>query len=1090
MRKETETEITAFARLILYRYFCENDIDFLISTFAPEIVWLGSGEDQRAEGKEAVSSYFLSDKDATIPCRMWDERYVVRQLGTDYYLCEAESMLEAKQGTEMVLHERQRTTFIFKQEEKKLKTVHIHNSVPFTAIQEKKLFPVEMAKESYHRMKEILVEQERQIELMLSQIPGGLTIVHADNPFTIKWISKGLCETLGYKTVEECIKGIGNCCQGFIFPEDFEAVRKQIKKELDSNNSYSVEYRVLRKNGDILYVMDAGKQSINEQGEKIVTCLITDITEHKTQELKLIQANKEIMHQANFLSQLYDTLPCGIIQFSTDSEHRIIHANRRAWEIYGYDKKEYWQRVRTPFEFALEKERPYYKKIIERLSKFGGEITYEREGVRKDGSHCWISVTMERLINSDGREVIQAAFNDITENKQYQREREQEQLLENRILRAAICTAYPLIMSINLTQDTYDCITRGEFITKFDFSGSYDSLVQKMYHLIHPTNRKDYIRNFVTDRILEKFNHGNQELYTEFQQKGDDGNYHWISSFLIKVENPYGNDKLAIMLFKVLDEQRIEKARQEQLLRDALSVAEAANNAKSDFLSRMSHDIRTPMNAIIGMSTIGQLKLSDTSRVLDCFKKIDSSSRYLLSLINDILDMSKIERGKMVLSNYKFNFIEFINDLTTVIYPQTELKNIDFEVYHQEPLEHFYCGDSLRINQILMNLLSNSVKFTAPGGKVILKIRQEKKINGYAYLEFVVEDSGIGMSEEFLKRIYQPFEQESTDSARNQIGSGLGLSIVYNLVQLMCGRIQVESVYGKGTCFTVTLPLGLIDNDNENELERKSKELLKDMKVLIVDDDSIVGEQASAILENIGAHSQWVDSGIKAIEEVKKAMKNGYLFDLAMIDWKMPDMDGIETTRQIRKLTGPNTLIIIISAYDWSEIESEAIAAGANYFMTKPFFQSAIYDTMLRLNIIDTQSIEKKKYDIQNQRVLLVEDNELNLEIAKSLLEMQGVIVDTAENGKIAVEKYLSVPNKYYLAILMDIRMPVMDGLMATKTIRTSTKQEAKEIPIIAMSANAFEEDKRLALEAGMNNYLIKPLSIEKLFETLQDLVK
>lgn len=1089
MTDHEKREIITFADNILERYFCEGDIDYFISTLSQDIIWLGAGEKQRAEGKEEVSRHFLEGKDDLILCDMWDKRYVVSELGPDYYLCEGESMLEAKPDTGMNMHTRQRITFIFRRTDKGLETMHIHNSVPLSAMGEDELFPVEAAKEAFEKMQEKVIEQNRQIELMMSQLPGGMAVCGMDESFTVKWVSPGLCRILGCGSRNTYDGELRISFRDFIFPEDRESVRHQVEKAFEAGDIYSLEYRILRPDGKVLWVMDIGKK-VTDGIEPSVSCFITDISERKNQEFRLIKANQEVKRQADFLTQLYNTIPSGIIQLSTDPSHKIYYANRRAWEIYGYNGEEFLQNGKDTFDLVLKEENQHFRSVFDNLKCTGDKVAYEREGVGKDGTRYWVSVFMERLINANGIEVIQAVLNDITENKLLSKEREQEQLLENQILRAAIYTAYPLIMKINLSKNTYECLTSGHFIMQHDDHGNYHEMIEKVYPLIYPAYREEYKRTFDKDGILKRFESGSNDIYTEFRQMGEDGRYHWVANHVIFVANPYDEDVFAIMLFRVLDEQRAEKARQEQLLRDTLAAAESANNAKSDFLSRMSHDIRTPMNAIIGMSTIGQLKINDKNRMLDCFRKIDASSRYLLALINDILDMSKIERGKMVLTNSKFEFTEFIKNLTEVIYPQSVMRGIDFEVHHEEPLERFYIGDSLRMNQILMNLLSNAMKFTHSGGNIILGIREVRRSNSIANLEFTISDTGVGMTEDFMKKLYQPFEQESSDIARNQTGSGLGLSIVHNLVQLMRGTIQVKSDVGKGTSFRVEIPLGLAEDDAKEENDRKSKELLRGLSVLIVDDDSIVGEQASMILSNIGAKSIWVDSGQRAIEEVETALTNECLFDLALIDWKMPDMDGVETTRRIRELTGPNTMIIIISAYDWSMIEAEAKAAGADYFIAKPLFKATLYDTLIQLQITHNEPEVKKGYHLNGQRVLLVEDNVLNMEIAKSLLEMHQMEVDTAEDGAEALEKFQSMPENYYLAILMDIRMPVMNGLDAARSIRGLLRKDAGAIPIIAMSANAFDEDKNQAFEAGMNGYLVKPVDVDKLFQTLEKYIR
>ena len=372
----------------------------------------------------------------------------------------------------------------------------------------------------------------------------------------------------------------------------------------------------------------------------------------------------------------------------------------------------------------------------------------------------------------------------------------------------------------------------------------------------------------------------------------------------------------------------------------------------------------------------------------------------------------------------------------------------------------------------------------------MITIEEDRRTNGFAYLKFIVRDTGIGMSRDFMQKIYQPFEQESRDFARNNVGSGLGLSIVYNLTQLMGGSISVESEKGAGTTFRLELPFELTEDDEYAEADRKTRELLKGIQILVVDDDPMIGEQTALILEDIGAVSKWVDSGKKAVEEVSRSLTDGKVYDIAMIDWMMPGMDGIETTREIRKLVGPDTMIIIISAYDWSSIEGEARAAGVSCFISKPLFESTICDTFLNLQVTPHEKKrEEQKFHLEGKKVLLVEDNELNLDIAKSLLELKDIEVDTAVNGVLAVEAFRCSAPGDYMAILMDIRMPVMDGLEASRVIRQAERPDALTIPIIAMTANAFDDDRSKALEAGINSYLVKPIDINQLYQELESLL-
>lgn len=857
MYEEMQQRVEAYASLILRRYFCESDVEFLISTFDDDIVWLGAGPQQKAEGKEAVAACFREGKEDLAPCHMYGEQYVTRALTEEYFFCEGESWIQPREETGLYFKTHQRITFIFRldRDKNELITVHIHNSVDFSDIQQGELFPVQAGKEAYRKLEETLANKDRQIELMLSQLPGGMLICREDEQYSVKWISDALCHLLGYIGPEEFDEFTGGCCRGFILSEDYTAMRQQAEASLEERGTYNVEYRVAKKDGSQFWVSDMGKKVTDEEGEEVIYCFIGDISEKKERELQAQLAGREAARQARFLTQLYNSIPCGILQFEPEPPHHIVNFNRRVWEFYGYHSEEdYMKELYNPLLMALEHDRDKIESKIRSLRVGSGIITYTRESRKNDGSPMWVSVIMERLINADGLDVVQAIFTDITQMHLLQEAQEQEQRIENQSLRAATCTAYPLIMSINLTKNTYNCFIE-EQICPYERSGIYDELLRISTPDVYPSYREDFEKFTSRESIIKRFAAGERELYMELQEKGYDGDYHWISIQVICVDNPVGTDVLAIELVKVLDSQRAEQARQEQLLRDALAGAKAANSAKSDFLSRMSHDIRTPMNAIIGMSTIGQMKIEDTPRVQDCFRKIDASSRYLLSLINDILDMSKIETGKMEINSRKFNFAELYEEISSIIYPQAVESMIGFEARQIEPMEHYYVGDALRIKQILMNLLSNALKFTPAQGKILVSTREEKRTNGYAYVQITVEDSGIGMSEEFKERIFQPFEQESAESARNNVGSGLGLSIVFNLVQLMGGRIQVESQKGRGSRFMVSIPLGLVDDDEEEEFRRKNRELMKDVEVLVVDDDEIVCEQTSVILEEIGAHS-------------------------------------------------------------------------------------------------------------------------------------------------------------------------------------------------------------------------------------------
>ena len=534
----------------------------------------------------------------------------------------------------------------------------------------------------------------------------------------------------------------------------------------------------------------------------------------------------------------------------------------------------------------------------------------------------------------------------------------------------------------------------------------------------------------------------------------------------------------------VLEQQEKEREaeRNRQIIKDALTAAEQASRAKSDFLSRMSHEIRTPMNAVIGMTTIAAASLDNRDKLTDCLGKIGLSSRYLLSLINDILDMSRIESGKVSIINEEFDFRSFVEGISSLIYPQAKNKNIVFDLNIEGVVDERYRGDPLRLNQVLINILSNALKFTPEWHSVHLSIRETRRVRDRAYLQFIVRDTGIGMETGLLERIFEPFEQGGASISHSYGGSGLGLAISSNLVSLMNGHISVSSTPGVGSEFVVELPLLTVpDNTPKQDVS------LEDIRVLVVDDDLVTCEHTTLILNRIGVDAEYVTSGKAAVTRVKSALQRHTCYNIALVDWKMPDMDGVETARSIRRIVGPDTLVIIMSAYDWTEIEARAREAGVDFFISKPIFQSVVQDVLLKATRRrqSAATLPVQKEDFAGRRILLVEDNEINMEIARTLLEFRNASVDGACNGQQAVEMFRSSPPNHYDAVLMDVRMPVMDGIAATQAIRGLNRADAATVPILAMTANAFAEDIEQSRKAGMNEHLAKPIEPETLYARL-----
>lgn len=1082
---KNKEEVRAFAAYIMHTFFEDNNIEPLINAMSDDIIWLGSGRQQAAVGKAAVAANFINGKNDLSPCKLSDEHYDVILTGENDAVCQGYGYMDTLPDNEVSIHEFQRITFVLHKEKDEFKIKHMHHSVAYGGMEDEKLFPVQYGKMRFQKLRNEIRERDDQIELMLSQLPGGTTICALDNYLTTKWISQKGCEIIGYNNENEFWIDTKGDTAARINKDDMELIQKELKRSLMEQRNFMCEYRFQRADGQLIWILNIGKIIKNEQGEDEAYCFISDITARKERELLYAKADQDIKRQAAFMMELFNTLPCGVIQFSVDEAHLLLMSNRQAWEIYGYNEEDFHNNIKSPLQFVLDNDYDRIVHMIDNL-KLSDQVAYERLTYRKDGSELWLSVRMKRLYNMDGKEVIQAIYTDITNEKKMRLEIEKSRRVETESLRAAIDIAYPLIYNLNLSSDSY-ILLHNEIENGLAEEGAYDLMYNDFLSRVHKDYQEEYMKNFSRENMLARFAKGEKEIYMELLQYSE-GAYHWQSAHVIHVDDPYKETQLAILLVKDLDEQKSEQARQEQLLRDALQRANAANEAKSDFLSRMSHDIRTPMNAIIGMAAIGQMKQGDKTGALHCFEQIDTSSRYLLALINDILDMSKIEQGKMQINKEKFSLKEVVQEINGIMIPQAEDKHIQYEMHVIESLDDGYIGDALHLRQILMNLLSNALKFTAENGKITVTISNDHISNGYAHLKFSIKDNGVGISDEFKTKLFQPFEQEQSDLARNKAGSGLGLSIVYNLCQLMGGSIEVISEKNQGTEFIVTLPIKLIHEDKEKENLRRQKELLKGLELLIVDDDEIVGEHVSLILNDIGASCLWVDSGFKALDEVKKRQLIKQQFDVALIDWKMPDMDGLETTKRIRKIVGPDTMIIIISAYDWSSIQKDAIDAGANGFITKPLFTSNICETIENMvTHVEEHYAEEKIYHLKGKRVLLVEDNELNMEIAKALLEMQEMMVDTAENGAKAVEMIKQHDEDDYYAVLMDIRMPVMDGLTATKRIRELFGRRGK-LPILAMSANAFEEDKALAKQVGMNGYLVKPVCVDELYQALNDL--
>ena len=648
---------------------------------------------------------------------------------------------------------------------------------------------------------------------------------------------------------------------------------------------------------------------------------------------------------------------------------------------------------------------------------------------------------------------------------------------KSQIIEKAVQSEYDYVIYIEASKNSYVMYTSGSE------SDSPPPVASSDYEAVVA----EYNRQYMSPELCEEMTmnmkiahvspilkqHGEYILYNSMIENGMNRDKKIRFSYFDKEKNIWLLTRTDITEIK-------EERRQKQLLRDALQSATAANRAKSDFLSRMSHDVRTPINAIIGMTAIAGLHMNDQARIADCLKKITISSKLLLNLINEVLDMSKLESGRIMLTDEVFNLDELLESLFIMVQSAFEAKKQQLHIRVIRVKHECLIGDVQRIQQALLNMLTNAIKYTPDGGQIEVTIEEKPSVyNGYSQFEIAVSDNGIGMKPEFISKVFEPFERSDDTAVRNIQGTGLGMAISRNIAQMMNGDILVKSEYGKGSTFT------MIFHVKQGNLDEYDSSILVDLPVLVVDDDDISCEIACENLEELGMKPEWVLSGREAVEKVT----DGNNYFAIIIDLMMPNMNGIETTQKIREQVGPNIPIIIISAYDYSGYESEALKAGANGFISKPVMKSKLFLLMKRF-ATDRKEEEQAVgpaviTSFADKRILVVEDNDLNREIAYELLKETGAEIETACDGKEAVDKVSASPEGYYNLIIMDIQMPVMNGLEATKNIRRLDRQDIKKLPIVAMSANAFAEDVQLSLKAGMNEHIAKPIEIISLYKII-----
>lgn len=878
--------------------------------------------------------------------------------------------------------------------------------------------------------------------------------------------------------------------------EDFlqKTCKEEVKQNIMQKEPYIVYATVLDQNQKL-----SRKKFTYLYGEKernVVICIMEDNSIEFETEMQLTQEiEKEVQekqiirkkHQFTdtMFKQLLDVQSGGVLVYSA-LERELVSANQTAMKVFDFETYEECEEYLRKGNSRIKiEDYDTIKKEIAKLTVNGEPVSFEFQVLHKDGKRVRAYARTKLVELEKGYKVFISSFVDISEKAQLEQELNEERkqyrdaLLHNSFFSYTFDINTGIVTSISGEKDFLHYLHS----IGLDFPMPYNKFIDVWIRERKP--------EFTDDKTVESLNC--IYLRNLFQQGKTSFEYEYYDSItncylrasVLMSESEINHHVMACVIVKNITEMKLKEDATKQALQAAFEAANMANNAKTDFLSRMSHDIRTPMNAIIGMTAIAAAHIDDRDRVTDALEKITSSSKHLLGLINEILDMSKIESGKLELNEEEFNLPELIDSMLTIVKPLVKAKQHEIDVRIQNMEHENVIGDSIRIQQVFVNIMSNAVKYTPDHGKISVTIQEKKeKQHTMGCYEFTFEDNGIGMSPEYLSHIFEPFER-AKDTRINKIqGTGLGMAITKNIVRLMNGNIHVESKLGEGSKFVVTIYLKLSEDSDTNADE------LEGLSVLVADDDQIACESTCTMLADIGMSGEWVLSGEEAVDRATARHQENDDFFAIILDWKMDGMDGVETTRALRNVIG-DVPIIVLSAYDWSEIEEEAKEAGVDVFLPKPTFKSGLTKVFKKLvngNAIVNEEIgihTVSDQDYSDKRVLLVEDNELNREIATEILQMTGMLVEEAEDGKQALERMEKVEEGYYDLILMDIQMPVMNGYEATKAIRALDRQDVKEVPILAMTANAFSEDIQDALAAGMNEHLSKPLELKVLMNAL-----
>ena len=955
------------------------------------------------------------------------------------------------------------------------------------------------------------------IEEIGRHMPGGFFIYKDDESLELIYANHMVFDIFGCDGLEDFKALTGYTFKGLVHPDDYDSVDEALKDQIERGDNDYLEYRIIRKDGSIRWVDDHGHFTETEAYGGIFYVFISDITDKRIQreeEKKLlmeeVQSAAKLADLMASVASLLSNMPA--MSFSKDAKTGEYLACNQTFAEYAHKASPEEVVGLTDFDIFDPETAKHFveddKKAIEMDEPY---VFFEDVPDAKGTQIRNLQTTKLKFIESSGRvctlgmcvDVTEIARMKSSEAKQQEMEKRlelQEQLLEQQRQRAqqdsmivALSSDYRSVYYVDLDQDEAVCYQddrrvknkhsvgdRFEYLKSFtDFANTYvaESFREGFLQFIKPDNiRRELLKQpVISYRFLELCD--GQETYSMLRMAGvrhiEDRPDHLVHAIGVG--------------FTDIDEEMRKSMAQQQTLVDALSAAEEANKAKTAFLSNMSHEIRTPMNAIIGLDSLALRNESLPRETREYLEKIGDSARHLLGLINDILDMSRIESGRFILRKEEFSFRNMLEQINNMVMSQCEEKGLKYGCSVLGGVNDYYIGDDMKLKQVLINILSNAIKFTDAPGTVSFTVERTAVYEDQSTLKFVIKDTGIGMEPSFIPKVFDSFSQENS-SRNNKYGStGLGMAITKNIVEFMNGTISVESQKGVGSEFTVIVTL----KNSEHTADLTSYIKPKDMRVLVVDDEEVAAEHARIVLDDAGIKADTCLSGEECLHMLELAHTKHEPYNLVLLDWKMPEMDGLDVARQIRAKYDKTTTVIILTSFNWDEIIDEALHIGVDSFLAKPLFASNVIDEFERIARKNNMGLfkERRRADLKGRHILLAEDIIINAEIMKEILGIKEVKLDHAENGKVALDMFMASKPYYYDAILMDVRMPEMDGLEATAAIRALDRKDAQTIPIIAMTANAFDEDVQRSLQVGMNAHLSKPVESEHLYLTLEELI-